>query len=246
MKKKQIADQVKVVVIISAYAEWKVIRELFPAVELDHSPFGECFIENVNINYDEDDAEKSIDVVFFHGGWGKISAAASAQFVIDLYQPELLLNLGTCGGFKGEIDRGSIILAEKTIVYDIYELMYPNQDHIDHYTTEIDVAWLDEEFPYQVQKTLLVSGDRDLSLKDIPELKAKYQAIAGDWESGAIAYIARLNKVPAIIMRGVSDLVGEDGGEAYANVEIFERNTQQIMKKLVENLPYVIKSSKYL
>lgn len=242
----RIPDQIKVVVIISANAEWKIIREVFPHVEMNYSPFGEWFIENVIINRVEEDIEKSIKVVYFHGGWGKISAAASTQFVIDCWQPELLLNLGTCGGFEGEIDRGSIILAEKTIVYDIYELMYPTQDHIVHYTTDMDVSWLDENFPLQVQKTLLVSGDRDLSQKDIPELKAKYQAVAGDWESGSIAFVAKLNKIPAIVMRGVSDLVGEDGGEAYKNVEVFERNTQRIMKKLVENLPHIIRSSKYL
>ena len=246
MNKNTIQDQIKVVVIISANAEWKIIREIFPHVEINYSPFGEWFIENVLINRVEEDIEKPIKVVYFHGGWGKISAAASTQFVIDCWQPELLLNLGTCGGFEGEIDRGSIILAEKTIVYDIYELMYPTQDHIDHYTTDMDVSWLDENFPLQVLKTLLVSGDRDLSQKDIPELKAKYQTVAGDWESGSIAFVAKLNKIPAIVMRGVSDLVGEDGGEAYENVEVFERNTQRIMKKLVENLPHIIRSSKYL
>lgn len=48
--------------------------------------------------------------MFFHGGWGKIAAVASAQYVIDRWSPELLVNLGTCGGFEGEITKGTIIL----------------------------------------------------------------------------------------------------------------------------------------
>ena len=41
--------------------------------------------------------------------------------------------------------------------------------------------------------TLLVSGDRDLRVEDIPHLKADFGAVAGDWESGAIAWVATRN-----------------------------------------------------
>jgi len=246
MKKKTVTIQKKAVVIISANAEWKVIREIYPKVILKHSPFGEWFSDTISIRTGKKNAERLIKIIYFHGGWGKIAAAASTQYVIDCWKPELLLNFGTCGGFQGDIDRGTIILAEKTIVYDIYELMYPLEDHVDHYSSDIDLSWLADDFPIEVRKTLLVSGDRDLSQKEIPELKAKYHAVAGDWESGAIAHVAKLNNTPVIILRGVSDLVSDAGGEAYNNVEIFESNTQQIIKKLVENLPEIISSSKFL
>jgi hypothetical protein len=40
-----------------------------------------------------------------------------------------------------------------------------------------------------------------------------------------------------LILRGVSDLVGENGGEAYGNPEVFEENTSKILGILVESLP---------
>ena len=246
MKNNTILDQIDAATIISANIEWNVIREIFPSVEVNFSPFGEWFIENISIISDENNVEKKIKVIYFQGGWGKISAAASTQYIIDCWKPKLVLNLGTCGGFKDEIDRGTLILAEKTIVYDIYEQMYSSQDHIDHYTTELDVSWIKEDFPVKLVKTVLVSGDKDLSYEDIPKLKDDYQAVAGDWESGAIAFISRLNRTPAIILRGVTDLVSKDGGEAYTDVEIFERNTRGIITKLVQILPYIFKSSKFL
>ena len=246
MKNNTILDQIDAAIIISANIEWNVIREIFPSVEVNFSPFGEWFIENISIISDENNVEKKIKVIYFQGGWGKISAAASTQYIIDCWKPKLVLNLGTCGGFKDEIDRGTLILAEKTIVYDIYEQMFSSQDHIDYYTTELDVSWIKEDFPVKLVKTVLVSGDKDLSYKDIPKLKDDYQAVAGDWESGAIAFISRLNRTPAIILRGVTDLVSKDGGEAYTDVEIFERNTRGIITKLVQILPYIFKSSKFL
>lgn len=124
--------------------------------------------------------------------------------------------------------------------------MYSSEDHIAHYTTEIDLSWLDTDYPLPVQKSLLVSGDRDLIEEQVPELKTQFGAIAGDWESGAIAYIAAKNGTRTLILRGVTDLVGNSGGEAYDDVLIFEENTYLIMSTLVKSLPDWISLSNIL
>ena len=76
--------------------------------------------------------------MLFHGGWGKIAAAASTQFIIDQFHPELLINLGTCGGFAGNVETGTIILVERTLVYDILEQMGDGAEAIRHYSTSLD------------------------------------------------------------------------------------------------------------
>jgi adenosylhomocysteine nucleosidase len=176
--------------------------------------------------------------LLFHGGWGKIAPAASTQYVIDRWSPALLINLGTCGGFEGEIEKGTVILAERTVVYDIIEQMGDYDDHIGHYTTELDLSWLGGEVPQEVRRTLLVSGDRDLLVEEIPRLKEQYGAVAGDWESGAIAWVAARNRTRCLILRGVTDLVGSSGGEAYGNIDLFVQNATQVLGALVASLPY--------
>jgi adenosylhomocysteine nucleosidase len=84
---------------------------------------------------------------------------------------------------------------------------------------------------------MMVSGDRDLLAADIPMLKARYLAVTGDWESGSIAFVAARNQVRCLILRGVTDLVGSSGGEAYGNFELFKAATGLIMRRLVEALP---------
>jgi adenosylhomocysteine nucleosidase len=92
-----------------------------------------------------------------------------------------------------------IILVNRTIVYDIYEQMgYPN-DPIAWFTTEIDLNWLEEDFPSDVLCTTLVSGDRDLVPGEVTFHNDRYQVIAGDWESGAIAWVANRNKTRYLI-----------------------------------------------
>jgi adenosylhomocysteine nucleosidase len=177
------------------------------------------------------------NLIFFHGGWGKIAAAASTEYAIGRWKPRLLINLGTCGGFEGEIERGEIVLVEKTIVYDIIEQMGDFDSHIAHYSTPIDLSWLSEPYPSPVRRSLLVSADRDLLVEDIPNLKRRYGAAAGDWESGAIAWVAARHGVRTLILRGVTDLVGSTGGEAYGNLDLFKEAAATIMRALVGALP---------
>ena len=221
-----------VVVIISANIEWQAVRRILPEAAPEASPYGEWFETHLEIRDDRQ------SVIFFHGGWGKISAAASAQYAIDRWSPDLLVNLGTCGGFEGAVEKNTVVLVERTVVYDIIEQMVDAEEAIRDYSTEIDLSWLSEPYPRPVLRTVLVSADRDLVPEEIPELKSKYGAVAGDWESGAIAWVANRNQVPCLILRGVTDLVGDGGGEAYAGkVQIYVENTERVMNDLILQLP---------
>ena len=87
-------------------------------------------------------------------------------------------------------------------------------------------------------RTLLISGDRDLVIAEVPYLRQRFAAVAGDWESGAIAYVAARNGVRCLILRGVSDLVGSDGGEAYdGNMQVFTDASAPVMRQLLHHLP---------
>ena len=226
----------KTLVIISANAEWRVAKELYPSLALQNSPYGEfaLFAPNAAPRESQSDAQS---ILLFHGGWGKISAAASAQYVIDHFKPELIINLGTCGGFEDRIESGTIILVEKTIVYDIIEQMTDSDEAIEHYSTLLDLSFLPRVLPFPVLRGLLVSADRDIVTDDIPSLIEKYDAVAADWESGAIAWVAKKNGVKCLILRGVSDLVSSEAGEAYGNYDLFSQRTKEVMRKLFDQLP---------
>lgn len=219
-------------ILISADAEWKIVEKYFSTFKAQESPYGEWFRYQLAFTPD-----CLLPVIFFHGGWGKVAAAGSTQYVIDRWHPDLIVNLGTCGGIKGEIEREEIVLAEKTIIYDIYEQMGDADEHLEFYTTYLDLSWLPETLPIPVRRTLLVSGDRDLFCDQVASLKSRFGACAGDWESGAIAWVAARNQTELLILRGVTDLVGEKGGEAYGNLAYFQQNTEKMMRKLLDTLP---------
>lgn len=216
-----------IVIFISAHAEWRVVLAKLHPKDVEQTPFGEAFQQDL----------AGIPCVFVHGGWGKISAAASTQYAVDRWQPELVINLGTCGGFAGRARKGEIILAESTLVYDIVEQMNDPQEAIQAYATQLDTSWLGSPVPLPVRRERLISADRDIIAAEVPQLITQYQAVAADWESGAIAWVAARNQRRCLILRGVSDLVGVDGGEAYGEPSVFLSGTENVMEKLLDSLP---------
>jgi adenosylhomocysteine nucleosidase len=215
----------KTVVLISAIAEWNGVKPLFSDAKIRRFPFGECL----------DTVIQEEHIAFFHGGWGKIASAGSMQYVIDNYSPDLILNLGTCGGLEGVVNQGDIILVDKTYVYDIVELM-GDLDIASYYASSLNLSWLPEPYPHLVRRGMIASADSDLPPGKIPFLKEQ-GAIAADWESAALAWVAQQNKARLLILRGVSDIVSERGGEAYNNIEIFNERAKGIMRMLIEQLP---------
>lgn len=227
------AQKVKYAVAISANAEWRALKKIWANEQWQRdSPYGEYFFKNIKTK-----TGKSHRVLFFHEGWGKVDAAGGTQYLISRWQPQILFNLGTCGGFEGKIKKFEVVLAKKTVIYDIVEKMGDSKEAIDYYSKTIDLSWLGASYPTKVIPTTLVSADKDLFPKEIKKLAKTYQAIAGDWETGAIAHVAAKNKVKVIILRGVTDVVNTKGGEAYGNFALFEKNTRKVMKILFDILP---------
>lgn len=216
----------RTLIVISALAEWRATRAFHPDCEIQNSPYGAWF------ELQTGDRTQ----IFLNGGWGKISAAASAQYALQTWKPDLLINLGTCGGFEGQITNGEIILATETLVYDIVEQMGSPLEALEHYKTSLQLHWLHEPYPHPVQKVRLLSADRDICMEDLETLQCQYGGVAADWESGAIAWVAARNVTPCLILRGVTDLVGPNGGEAYANLSVFETRAESVMLRLLAAL----------
>jgi adenosylhomocysteine nucleosidase len=216
------------VIIVSAKDEWKIIQKVYPNKEYYHQPFGEYIKIMMN----------NEPVIFMHGGWAKVQSAASTQYAIDNWKPKLIVNIGTCGGFLGEIENNEIVMPDKAVVYDIISQIGNPDEHYEYFSTFIDHSYIKRPYPLQVRKVTIVSGDRDIQPSEIPFLIKKFGAKVGDWESGSIAFVCKRNKVNLLILRGVSDLVGPEGGEAYDGTKIiWIKAIEGIMLRLLDSLP---------
>jgi len=136
--------ELRFAVLVSANAEWAAVKALFPVLAIEHSPSGEYFFQPIGNDR----------AFFFHGGLGKVAAAASTQYVIDRFRPANLINIGTCGGVEGRIGRFDIVVPDKLVIYDIYNAIGDDPDEA-HYVTELD---LPADFPTPGIRTTLYSA----------------------------------------------------------------------------------------
>lgn len=218
------AKSLPLAVLVSADMEWRAVKPLFAQAILHKSPYGEYFYATVQREH----------VLFFQGGWGKVAAAGSTQYVIDHFKPARLINLGTCGGVEGRVKRFDVVAPEKIVIYDIAEAMGDSEEAIAHYTTTIR---LPAKEPVPVLRATLYSADRDLTSQGLRDMESRFHPVAVDWESGAIAWVAQRNGTPLLILRGVSDLVSPDKAEAQGNPELFAENAARVMQNLMRDLP---------
>jgi adenosylhomocysteine nucleosidase len=223
-----------IVVLVSADAEWAAVKEYSSPECVEPTPYGECFTRAVG----------NEEVLFFHGGWGKIAAAAATEYAINRWRPDVLINIGTCGGIEGRVERGEKLLVTRAITYDVQEAIGDSLEAIRSYTTDIEVTWLDDSLPLEARRVSMVSGDRDLVPSQVSELIDRFDAVAADWESGAIAWVAHRRRVRLLIVRAVSDLVNTQAGEAIGSVAVFEAAARRLMRVLLGDLgtlvPYVL------
>jgi adenosylhomocysteine nucleosidase len=215
---------VRAVFLISAQAEWKALAPRLAGATLHDSPYGQWLVHRLGAE----------DVVFFHGGYGKVAAAGSTQYAIDRWHPALLVNLGTAGGFGEGVAVGDVVLATRTVIYDIIERMGDPYEAIADFATTLDVSAWPARLRHLVSLAPLVSADRDLAPEELERLRTRYQAPAGDWESGAIAFVASHNRTRLVILRVVSDVVGPAGSATYGDPAAWERVTRQVMSALLD------------
>ncbi len=215
-------------VLVSANGEWEAVKAILQPTEIKQSPLGAYFQIEI----------EGQPCLFFHSGWGKIASAASTQYVIDHYQPELIINIGTCGGFSGPSQVGEILLVNETLIYDIVERMDDPVAALNHYRTKNNTSWITHPLPAGTRRARIASADQDIDFRAYDLLTKTHQTAAADWETGAFAWVAARNHTPWLALRAVSDLVSPQFSETDREVDLWRSRLAQLMAKILSDLPF--------
>ena len=224
-------DSDRTVVLICARDEWDVALDVHGVSSSEEGPYP-WFEKALSVG------DHKVTVVFVHSGAGKVPAAAATQYAIDCWHPLWMVNVGTCGGFKcAGVSEGEVILATRTVIYDIKELSGGQSEMEARFTTDLSCGRLSPPFPSDARAGILASADRDVCPVKTEKLHAKCGAVAADWESGAVAHVAEtINSTDCLILRTVSDVVGESS-KIYGNTTAFEAQVRSVFPHLLRALP---------
>lgn len=219
---------------IAAKKEWEATLNYFGKShdECQKYPYGEYFKMIID----------NQEIILYLGGVRKMNASASTQYMIDHFNLNKIIVVGTCAGIDNGYKTLDIFIPNKAVQYDC--TVKEKEPLIkDSFTVLNDFN--DERI---LTGTIGTADKAVVMWKDYLELKENGITIA-DTESAAIEYICRANGVECIVVKGISDFPkneaetsNEDLYEKQLN--IFLENIPKIMTKIFdEYLVYALRTN---
>ena len=158
------------------------------------------------------------EVVLVEAGVGKVNAARTTQILINNFDIEAIINVGSAASANDELDIGDIVIGKKLVQhdFDITAFGHPKGfiSNVGQYVesdskliekmeqTIVDLQ--DKEFKIKIGT--IASGDifcTEIKMKE--KIRNKFEADAIEMEGAAIAQVCKLDNVPFIVIRSISD-----------------------------------------
>jgi nucleoside phosphorylase len=153
------SPKIKLGIQICSELEWECAKSTLKIKRNDvqRQTFGEYFARSFGQH----------ECICYHSGATKTRAAAACQFAVDIWHPNAIVNLGTCGGVVEEIQKLDIIMADKTVQYDcIIRFGEPRELFYGPMMTVIDTSWVDiSGVSKKIHKGTIASADQDLNVE---------------------------------------------------------------------------------
>lgn len=186
----------------------------------------------------------SHEIFVIQSGIGKVNAATNVTQLLTLYPVELIINIGSAGGIKEDMEIGDIVIANQTIYHDVdvkafgYEMgQVPGLPAM--YPVESQYVALCETIAHSIQLPvhigMIASGDQFVE-NGIQKMRENQinNVYAIEMEAAAIAQTAFLFKIPAVIIRSISDVANKDSATSFS--DFLDRASQNAAIFLVEFL----------
>jgi len=159
-----------------------------------------------------------VEIVLVEAGIGKVNAARTTQILIDNFQVDAIINVGSAGSANDELDIGDIVIGNKIVQHDFDITAF---GHPKGYISNVGQYLVSDSFLIQkIEKLITKMADTEFKIKigtiasgDIfctelkmkEKIRNKFDADAIEMEGAAIAQVCKLDNIPFIIVRSISD-----------------------------------------
>ena len=180
-----------------------------------------------------------VDVVLVICGVGKVNAAMHTQALIDFYHPSAILQSGVAGALAAELKLFDLVIGSELTYHDMQDFVIETFDPLEkYYYADPRLVSLAESVAKEAHTGRIASGDLFVSDKETKHaIAARTSALCVEMEGAAVAHTARLNDVPFLTIRVMSDSAEEAPEMSFA---AFEKEAAQLSGKMVlDMLPHV-------
>lgn len=146
---------------------------------------------------------RELSVVLVTSGVGRDNAARAAEALIDGHKPEWIISAGFCGGLVPQLARNDVVAADAFT--DRLEFSEALRKHL------AAAGLVGSGVPAAKHVGLMATVERIVAMSaDKHALGAATGALACEMESSAVVEVCVRRNVPVLVLRAVSDPVGED------------------------------------
>lgn len=225
----------KIGIIAAEIKEMEAVKEKMQnirEVKIYNSTFYEATISNK-------------ECVLVRCGEGKVNAARTAQMLIDKFDVEAVINVGSAGGLNPELDYEDIVVSTACVQHDFDITAFgrekgyiPNIEdkfiYADKYLLEKATKAI-EQTNNKVIKGIIATGDEFVANKDKRKiLYSEFNAECVEMEGAAVAQVCHLDNIPFIIIRSISDTVnGNDKIDFESYLEVVSKRCAEYLEKML-------------
>ncbi|HSI66041.1 MAG TPA: 5'-methylthioadenosine/S-adenosylhomocysteine nucleosidase [Planococcus sp. (in: firmicutes)] len=188
-------------------------------------------------------------VILLKSGIGKVNAAMSTTILLHHFQPDLIINTGSAGGFDSELEVGAIVISDEVRHHDVdvtvfgYEMgqvpQLPAAFAADQELIDMAVQAVVEiaEHPYAVG--LIATGDSFMNDPARVEQVRRYfpGMKASEMEAAAVAQVCYQFGTPFVVVRALSDIAGKESSLSFEEfLPVAAKHSTQIVLNMVKKI----------
>ncbi len=154
-------------------------------------------------------------------GIGKVNSARATQMMIDSFKVDYIINSGVAGSVSDDLTTLDVVVGEKLVQHDFDLTAFGRElgeipDGVGRFILSdkklLDIAeGVLKTSNYKGKVGTIASGDRFVSSReDGDRIQKEFGAICCEMEGASIAQVCFLNSIPFIVIRTISDRVGNN------------------------------------
>lgn len=188
------------------------------------------------------------DVVISESGIGKVNAAVSAQILIDRFNIDCLINSGIAGSLNDDIHIFDIVVSNTVYQHDFdirfFGYRYGEVPGVGSVGFEADRHLIDvaknaikeSHIDVDVFEGNVLSGDQFIETDaKKQEITSLFDGDCADMESGGIAQVAKMQDVPFVVIRTISDNADDNASEEYKEDEAAAHSIE-VLNEIIKEL----------
>lgn len=189
------------------------------------------------------------EVVLLKSGIGKVNAAVSTTLLMASFDPSVVINIGSAGGFDAQLNVGDVIISDAVVHHDVdvtafgYDLgqlpsmpaVFPADSAL------VEKAQQAVSAVGQVNAKVGLIGTGDVFMHDaerVASVRAAFPSLkAVEMEAAAVAQVCYKFSVPFVVVRSLSDVADKESPASFEEyLTVAAQNSSLMIRAMLRDM----------